>query len=263
MEKVLYQNISLEKQERIATLTVNRPHALNALNRDTLLEIRQAVFETASDDQTDILIVTGSGEKAFVAGADIAYMQDLNAVEGRRFGLLGQEVFRIIETLDMPTIAAVNGYALGGGCELAMCCDFRIASTKARFGQPEVTLGITPGFGGTQRLARLVGPGMAKQLLFTGDTINADEALRIGLVNQVVEPHQLLETAWATAKRILSNSPLAVRFCKTAVNEGLQTDIDRGMTIEADLFGMCFATLDQKEGMKAFLEKRSPQFTAQ
>lgn len=258
-----YQNILLEKQERIATLTVNRPQALNALTQVTLLEIRQAALETANDNRVDILIITGSGDKAFVAGADIAYMQDFNALEGRSFGLLGQEVFRIIEKMEKPTIAAVNGFALGGGCELAMCCDFRIASTKAKFGQPEVTLGITPGFGGTQRLARLIGPGMAKQLLFTGETIDAAEALRVGLVNRVVEPQQLMEVTRSVAKQIIGNAQLAVRFCKSAVNEGLQTDIDRGMTIEADLFGMCFATLDQKEGMKAFLNKRHPHFIAQ
>lgn len=261
-ERVPYQNIILDTQERIAILTVNRPQALNALNRDTLLEIGRAVSDVAHDNQADILIITGSGEKAFVAGADIAYMQDLNAVEGRQFGLLGQQVFHSIETLEKPAIAAVNGFALGGGCELAMSCDFRIASAKAKFGQPEVGLGITPGFGGTQRLARLVGPAMAKQLLFTGEAIDAVEALRIGLVNRVVEPQQLLEVAQVTANKIRSNSPLAVRFCKSAVNEGLQTDIDRGMTIEADLFGICFSTLDQKEGMKAFLEKRPPQFAA-
>lgn len=263
VERVQYQNIILEKQERVAILTVNRPQALNALNQDTLLEIDRAVSEVARDDQADLLIITGSGEKAFVAGADIAHMQNFNSIEGRRFGLLGQKVFRNIETLEKPTIAAVNGFALGGGCELAMCCDFRIASTKAKFGQPEVTLGITPGFGGTQRLARLVGAGIAKQLLFTGETIDAAEALRIGLVNRIVEPPQLMEVVKTIANRIRSNSPLAVRFCKTSVNEGLQTDIDRGMTIEADLFGICFSTLDQKEGMKAFLEKRPPQFTAQ
>jgi len=263
VERVSYQNIVLEKQERIAILTVNRPQVLNALNQATLLEIRQAVLEAANDDQVDVLIITGSGDRAFVAGADIAYMQDFEAVKGRSFGLLGQEVFRLIEKMEKPTIAAVNGFALGGGCELAMCCDFRIASTKAKFGQPEVTLGITPGFGGTQRLARLVGPGMAKQLIFTGETIDASEALRIGLVNRVVEPQQLMDVTRAIARQISGNAQLAVRFCKTAINEGLQTDIDRGMTIEADLFGMCFATFDQKEGMQAFLDKRRPQFIAQ
>lgn len=257
-----YQNIILSKEEGVAILTVNRPQALNALNQATLLEIKRAVQDVDDDAQVDVLIITGGGEKSFVAGADIAYMQELGAVAGRQFGLLGQEVFRAIESLAKPTIAAVNGFALGGGCELAMSCDFRVASAKARFGQPEVSLGITPGFGGTQRLARLVGPGMAKQLLFTGETIDANEALRIGLVNRVVDPQELLETVRETAQKIRSNAPLAVRFCKSAVDQGLQTDIDRGLTIEADLFGICFATSDQKEGMKAFLEKRRPQFIA-
>lgn len=257
-----YRNIVLSKEDGIAILTIDRPQALNALNNDTLLEIRQAAGEVENDPEMDVLIVTGGGQKSFVAGADISYMQGLSAVEGRKFGQLGQDVFRFIENMSKPTLAAVNGFALGGGCELAMCCDFRLASCKARFGQPEVSLGITPGFGGTQRLARLVGSGMAKQLLFTAETIDADEALRIGLVNRVVDPQELLDTARETAQRIRTNAPLAVRFCKSAVNEGMQTDIDRGMTIEADLFGLCFATSDQKEGMKAFLEKRRPLFTA-
>jgi enoyl-CoA hydratase len=255
-----YENIILEKEDRLAILYINRPKALNALNNDTLVELKSAITEIKEDSGIDVLIITGAGDKSFVAGADIAYMQPLSAVEGRAFGALGQEVFRMIEAMEKPVIAAVNGFALGGGCELAMCCDFRVASFRAKFGQPEVGLGITPGFGGTQRLPRLVGPGMAKQLLYTADVIDANEALRIGLVNHVVPPEELMEFVKGIAKRIISKAQVAVRFCKAAANEGMQTDIDRGMTIEADVFGLCFATEDQKEGMTAFIEKRKPAF---
>jgi len=252
-------NVLLEKEGNIAVLTVNRPKALNALNADTLNDIDKAVDMVAADAEVDVLIITGAG-KAFVAGADITFMQPLNAMEGRAFGMLGQRVFRKIETLDKPVIAAVNGFALGGGCELAMCCDFRIASDAAKFGQPEVGLGITPGYGGTQRLPRLVGEGMAKELCYTADIIDANEALRIGLVNHVVPADELMDYAKKVAKKIASKGQIAVRFCKKAINEGMQTDIDRGMTFEADLFGLCFATEDQKEGMKAFIDKRKPEF---
>lgn len=255
-----YENVLLEKEDRIAILSVNRPKALNALNNDTLMEINSAVDEIKADDNIDVVIITGVG-KAFVAGADISFMQPLSAIEGRAFGALGQAVFRKIEALEKPVIAAVNGFALGGGCELAMCCDFRIASTNAKFGQPEVGLGITPGFGGTQRLPRLVGSGMAKQLLYTADIIDAAEALRIGLVNSVTEPEELMETVKKIANKIASKAQIAVRLSKAAATEGLQVDIDRSMTIEADAFGLCFATEDQKEGMAAFVEKRKPEFT--
>ena len=256
-----YENLLLEKEGALAILYVNRPKALNALNKDTLLEMKDAITSIKDDPEIDVLIVTGAGDKSFVAGADIAFMQNLTAVEAREFGALGQEVFRMIEAMEKPSIAAVNGFALGGGCELAMCCDFRIASSKAKFGQPEVGLGITPGFGGTQRLPRLVGSGMARQMLYTADVINASEALRIGLVNNVVAPEELMDVVKGIAGRIISKGKLAVRFSKVAANEGLQTDIDRAMTIEADLFGLCFSTEDQKEGMGAFIEKRSPNFT--
>ena len=256
-----YENLLLEKEGALAILYVNRPKALNALNKDTLLEMKDAITSIKDDPEFDVLIVTGAGDKSFVAGADIAFMQSLTAVEAREFGALGQEVFRMIEAMEKPSIAAVNGFALGGGCELAMCCDFRIASSKAKFGQPEVGLGITPGFGGTQRLPRLVGSGMARQMLYTADVINASEALRIGLVNNVVAPEELMDVVKGIAGRIISKGKLAVRFSKVAANEGLQTDIDRAMTIEADLFGLCFSTEDQKEGMGAFIEKRSPKFT--
>ena len=258
---MVYENLLLEKEGALAILYVNRPKALNALNKDTLLEMKDAITSIKNDPEVDVLIVTGAGGKSFVAGADIAFMQSLTAVEAREFGALGQEVFRMIEAMEKPVIAAVNGFALGGGCELAMCCDFRIASSKARFGQPEVGLGITPGFGGTQRLPRLVGSGMARQMVYTADIIDASEALRIGLVNNVVAPEELMDVVKGIAGRIISKGKLAVRFSKVATNEGLQTDIDRAMTIEADLFGLCFSTEDQKEGMGAFIEKRSPKFT--
>ena len=255
-----YENIILEREEKLAVLYINRPKAMNALNKDTLLEIKDAVTAVNDDPAVELLIITGSGDKSFVAGADIAFMQNLSAMEAREFGALGQKVFRLIEAVEKPVIAAVNGFALGGGCELAMCCDFRIAASNAKFGQPEVGLGITPGFGGTQRLPRLVGPGMAKQLLYTADVINADEAFRIGLVNKVVQPEELLPEVKKIAGRILSKGQLAVRLSKAAANEGMQTDIDRAMSIEADAFGLCFATQDQKEGMTAFLEKRKANF---
>lgn len=255
-----FKNVLLEKEGRIATLTINRPKALNALNVETLLDIKAAVEIVRDDNDIDVLIVTGAGDKAFVAGADITYMLDINAMQGREFGRIGQGVFSLIECISKPVIAAINGFTLGGGCELAMACDFRICSEKSLFGQPEVGLGVTPGFGGTQRLPRLVGTGMAKQLLYTGDTINAQEALRIGLVNAVVPSENLMEYVQKIAKKIASRGAIAVQFCKDAVNEGMQTDIDRAMTIEADIFGLCFATEDQKEGMKAFVEKRKAEF---
>jgi len=255
-----YNNITLEYEQSTALLTINRPQALNALNAETLLEIGEAVGEVGKQDKVQAMIITGAGAKAFVAGADIAYMQNLSAAEGRLFGILGQQVFRSIENLPLPVIAAVNGFALGGGLELAMACDFRIASENARFGQPEVSLGITPGFGGTQRLARLVGPGWAKQLIYTGDMIDVELALRIGLVNEVVPQDNLMKRAFELAAKIASRAPLAVRYAKAAINGGLECDIDRGCQIEADLFGLCFATSDQKEGMTAFIEKRKPGF---
>lgn len=255
-----FTNVLLEKENRIATLTINRPKALNALNKDTLLDIKAAVELVGDDNDVDVLIITGAGDKAFVAGADITYMLDINAMQGREFGQLGQGVFNLVETMSKPVIAAINGFTLGGGCELAMACDFRICSEKSQFGQPEVRLGVTPGFGGTQRLPRLVGIGMAKQLLYTGDNIDAQEALRIGLVNKVVPESELMDYVKKIAKSISARGAIAVQFCKDAVNEGMQTDIDRAMTIEADLFGLCFATEDQKEGMKAFVEKRKAEF---
>jgi enoyl-CoA hydratase len=256
-----FKNVLLAKSERIGTLTINRPQALNALNKDTLLEIKAAVELVRDDADIDVLIITGAGDKAFVAGADITYMLNISAMQAREFGLTGQEAFSLVESIEKPVIAAINGFALGGGCELAMACDFRICSEKSKFGQPEVGLGVTPGFGGTQRLPRIVGTGMAKQLLYTGDVIDANEAFRIGLVNAVVPADTLMEYVNKLAKKIAARGQIAVRLCKVAVNEGMQTDIDRSMTIEADLFGLCFATEDQREGMGAFVEKRKAQFT--
>jgi enoyl-CoA hydratase len=256
-----YENILLEKEDRLAILYINRPKALNALNAATLLELKDAIENVRDDADIDVLIITGAGDKSFVAGADIAYMAPLNAAESRAFSMLGNQVFRSIELLEKPVIAAVNGFALGGGCELAMACDFRIASFRAKFGQPEVGLGITPGFGGTQRLPRLIGPGMAKQLIYTADVIDANEALRIGLVNQVVPAEELMQTVKDIAKRIIAKGQIAVRYCKAAIDNGMQTDIDRAIAFEADIFGLCFATEDQKEGMNAFIEKRAANFT--
>ncbi|NMC27368.1 MAG: short-chain-enoyl-CoA hydratase [Syntrophomonadaceae bacterium] len=256
-----FANVILEKADRIATLTINRPKALNALNKDTLLEIKAAVENVRDDDSIDVLIITGAGDKAFVAGADITYMLDINAMQAREFGQIGQAAFSLIETMSKPVIAAINGFTLGGGCELAMACDFRFCTEKSQFGQPEVRLGVTPGFGGTQRLPRLVGLGMAKEILYTGNNIDAQEALRIGLVNKIVPEAELMDYVKKIAKDISARGAIAVRLCKDAVNEGMQTDIDRAMSIEADIFGLCFATADQKEGMRAFVEKRKAQFT--
>ncbi|AOT71049.1 short-chain-enoyl-CoA hydratase [Geosporobacter ferrireducens] len=253
------QMIEIEQKEKVGIIKLNRPEALNALNTQLLKELGAAVKQLEEDPQVLVLIITGVG-KAFVAGADIAEMKDLRGDEGRKFGMLGQRVFGEIESMEKPVIAAVNGFALGGGCELAMSCDLRIASSKAKFGQPEVGLGITPGFAGTQRLPRLVGIAKAKELIYTGDMIDAGEAERIGLVNKVVEPELLMEEALALASRMAERAPLAVRYAKLAINRGIETDIDTGTQIEADLFGLCFASEDQKEGMGAFLEKRKPVF---
>lgn len=259
--KMNFANLLYENQDGIAVITMNRPKALNALNQETLDELNQVADMLAKDSTVQVVILTGSGDKAFVAGADIAQMQSMSAMEGRNFGKLGQAVFNKLENLPQPVIAAVNGFALGGGCELAMACDIRIASKKAKFGQPEVTLGITPGFAGTQRLPRLVGKGRAKQLLYTADVIDAQEAYRIGLVNVVAPAEELMTTARAMAQKIQSRAAVAVQLCKAAVNEGLDTDLETGTAYEAEVFGLCFATADQKEGMAAFTEKRKAQFT--
>lgn len=252
-----FKNVLLEKEGNVAIITINRPKALNALNTETLIDLNSAIDELEKDDDIYAVIVTGAGEKAFVAGADITEMKDMTTAEARSFSNLGNKVFRRLETLEKPVIAAVNGFALGGGCELSLACDIRIASEKAKFGQPEVGLGITPGFGGTQRLARVVGIGMAKEMIYTARTIKADEALRIGLVNKVVAPEELMNEAKAMANAITKNAPIAVKLSKAAINRGMQMDIDTAIAFEPEVFGECFATEDQKEGMTAFVEKRA------
>jgi len=259
-----YLNVLLSKEDDgIALITINRPKNLNALDKTTVEELSEIIDIVSQDDEVKVVIITGAGDKSFVAGGDINYMQNMSSMGIREFGIFGQGVLRKIECLPKPVIAAINGFCLGGGCELAMACDFRVASLKGKFGQPEVGLGVTPGFGGTQRLPRLVGTSMAKQLLFTGEIIDAQEALRIGLVNKVVASGELLSYVKGIASQIISKGPIAVSLCKTAVNEGMQVDIDRAMTLEVDLFALCFSTKDQKEGMKAFAEKRSPQFVGE
>jgi enoyl-CoA hydratase len=255
-----WDNILLEKDGAVAVVTINRPKALNALNAAVLNELDLVFTGLAADSAISVVILTGAGEKAFVAGADIAFMQKLTALEAREFALLGQAVFNRIENLPLPVIAAVNGFALGGGCELAMACDMRFAAENARFGQPEVGLGVPPGFAGTQRLPRLVGKGRAKELLFSGEMIDAQEAYRIGLVNRVCPAAGLMETVKALARKIASKGQVAVRLTKSAVNQGMEMDTERAMAYEAEVFALAFATADQREGMTAFLEKRPPNF---
>lgn len=247
--------ITYEVEGAVAILTINRPKALNALNSGVLDELN-AALDAVDLDTVRCLILTGAGEKSFVAGADIGEMSTLTKAQGEAFGKKGNDVFRKLETLPIPVIAAVNGFALGGGCEISMSCDIRICSDNAVFGQPEVGLGITPGFGGTQRLARTVGVGMAKQMIYTARNIKADEALRIGLVNAVYPQQELMPAAKKMAASIAKNAPIAVRNCKKAINDGLQVDMDQAIVIEEKLFGDCFESYDQKEGMAAFLEKR-------
>ena len=249
-------NILLEKKGLIAVATINRPKALNALNSEVLTDLDELVSTVKADADIRALVITGSGEKAFVAGADIGEMSTLTKEGGEAFGKHGNNVFRAIETLPIPTIAAVNGFALGGGCELSMACDIRICADTAVFGQPETGLGITPGFGGTQRLARIVGTGKAKEMIYGARNIKAEEAYRIGLVNNVYPAEELMPAAKKLASTIARNAPIAVRNCKRAINEGIQVDMDQAIVIEEKLFGSCFETCDQKEGMNAFLEKR-------
>ncbi len=255
-----YVNLLLEKSGPIAVLTFNRPKALNALNSDTLSELSTVLDELGRDSSVKVVILTGSGEKAFVAGADISQMKDFNPLEGRRFGQLGQATLRKLELLPQPVIAAINGFALGGGCELAMACDIRLASENAKFGQPEVTLGLTAGFGGTQRLPRLVGTGLASEILFTGDIIDAQEAYRIGLVNRVYTLDTLMEEAQKLAKRIAGRAPAAVQLSKSAIQRGTNMDLDSAQAYEAEVFALTFSTEDQTEGCTAFVEKRKAVF---
>ena len=247
--------ITYEAEGQIGIITINRPKALNALN-STVLEELDKTLDAVDLQTVRCLILTGAGEKSFVAGADIGEMSTLTKAEGEAFGKKGNDVFRKLETFPIPVIAAVNGFALGGGCEISMSCDIRICSENAVFGQPEVGLGITPGFGGTQRLARIVGTGKAKEMIYGARNIKAEEAYRIGLVNNVYPLEELMPAAKKLAATIARNAPLAVRNCKRAINEGLQVDMDQAVVIEEKLFGNCFETYDQKEGMAAFLEKR-------
>lgn len=247
--------VNVEVKDKIAVLTINRPESLNALNSQVLDDLN-AALDGIDVNTVRALVLTGAGEKSFVAGADIGEMSTLTKAEGEAFGKKGNDVFRKLETFPIPTIAAVNGFALGGGCEISMSCDIRICSDNAMFGQPEVGLGITPGFGGTQRLARLIGAGMAKQLIYTARNIKADEAFRIGLVNAVYTQEELLPAAEKMANTIAAQAPIAVRACKKAINEGLQLDIDKAIELEEKIFGDCFETEDQREGMANFLRKK-------
>lgn len=249
MEYILY-----EANGAVGKITINREKALNALNSQVLDELNETL-DAVNLDEVRCLILAGAGTKSFVAGADIGEMSTLTKAEGEAFGKKGNDVFRKLETFPIPVIAAVNGFALGGGCEISMSCDIRICSENAVFGQPEVGLGITPGFGGTQRLARLVGAGMAKQMIYTARNIKADEALRIGLVNAVYSAEELMTQAEKMAASIAKNAPIAVRNCKKAINEGLDVDMDKAIVIEEKLFGDCFETEDQKYGMAFFLDK--------
>lgn len=247
--------ITYEQEGFVGVITINRPKALNALNSEVLKELN-ATLDAVDLENTRALVLTGAGEKSFVAGADIAEMSTLTKAEGEAFGKIGNDVFRKIETFPIPVIAAVNGFALGGGCEIAMSCDIRLCSDTAIFGQPEVGLGITPGFGGTQRLARLIPVGKAKEIIYGAVNIKADEAYRLGLVNSVYPLEELLPAAKKLAAKISKNAPIAVRACKQAINEGLDLDMDQAIVLEEKLFGSCFETEDQREGMQAFLEKR-------
>ena len=251
----MYQTLRYEKQENIGILTINRPEALNALNSTVIGDLEQAITEVEKDAELGALIITGEG-RSFVAGADIGEQLPLDVAGGRKWGQRGSALFRRIEKLEIPTIAAVNGFALGGGCELSMACDIRIASEKAKFGQPEVGLGITPGFGGTQRMPRICGTAHAMELILTADTINAQQALEIGLVSKVVAPDALMDTALELANKIASKAQVAIRAAKQAVRYGIQCDISTAATYEALAFATCFGTEDQKDAMKAFVEKK-------
>ena len=245
--------------ECVALVAIDRPEALNALDLPTLTELRDRLRELADDDGVRVVILTGAGERAFAAGADIKYMSGLGVEEARAWGALGHEAGRLLETMPKPAIAAVNGLALGGGCELALACDIRYAASTAKLGQPEINLGLVPGWGGTQRLARICGPGVAKELVFTGRAVDAEEALRVGLVNAVHDP--VLEKARETAELLSSKSPVALRIAKQLVNRSLGRYYESGLDAEADAFGELFSSEDAKEGLSAFVDKRQPQFT--
>lgn len=251
--------VNYEKKNSIGLITINRPEALNALNGDVFVELTAVIDEVEKDESLKALILTGEG-RSFVAGADIGTQQPLDAIGGRNWGRMGSALFRRIELLEIPTIAAVNGFALGGGCELAMSCDIILASEKAKFGQPEAKLGVTPGFSGTVRLPRRVGAARAKEMLFSGRMIDAAQAKEYGLAEEVYAPEELMDKAFEMAESFVKNAIIAVKYCKACVDRGMQTDIDSAIAIENELFAQCFATKDQKEGMQAFLEKRDPVF---
>ncbi len=255
-----FENLLYEKKDGIAWITFNRPKVLNALNRRTVEELREALLDARGDAAVRVLILTGTGEKAFVAGADINELAQQTPVDGKEFSLFGQGVFHLLETIGKPSICAINGFALGGGCELALSCSIRLASKTAKLGQPEVKLGIIPGYGGSQRLARLCGKGMAHELCLTGEMISAEEAQRIGLVNHIYEPAELLPAAEAMAKKIIEKAPLAIQYCMEAIERGVEMPQEEGMFLEATLFGLCCAAEDMREGTRAFLEKRPAQF---
>ena len=254
------ENVLYEKKDSIAYVTLNRPKVLNALNQKTWADLRTA-FEAARDDASVRgVILTGAGDKAFIAGADISELANVSAVEAEESSTFGQEVLNLVENLGKPVIAAINGFALGGGCETAMACTIRVASEHAKFGQPEVKLGLIPGGGGTQRMPRLVGKGRALQIILSGEIISAQEAYRIGLVNEVVPAADVITRAEAILKQIFSNAPIAVKYSLEAVNKGLETSVAEGLSLEASLFGLCAGTEDKREGTQAFLQKRAPQF---
>ena len=255
-----YENLLYEKKDGIATITFNRPKVLNALNRKTVEELQHALLDARDDSAVRVLVLTGAGEKAFIAGADIGELSQQTPVVGKEFSLFGQGVIHLLETIGKPSICAINGFALGGGCELALACSIRIASKTAKLGQPEVKLGILPGYGGSQRLARLCGKGVAHELCLTGEMISAEEAMRIGLVNHIYEPQELIPAAEAMAKKIIANAPLAVKYAMEAIERGVEMPQEEGLFLEATLFGVACATEDMREGTKAFLEKRKPDF---
>jgi enoyl-CoA hydratase len=258
-----YETLLYETKEGIAYVTVNRPEKLNALNDQVMADLADCFAHIASDDTARAVILTGAGEKSFVAGADIGVLATQTPLEGKERSVRGQKILDSIEHLGKPVIAAVNGYALGGGCELAMACTLRIAAENARFGQPEVKLGIIPGYAGTQRLPRLVGKGRALELILAGEPITAAEAYRVGLVNQVVPKEELMAVAEKLARKIMANGPVAVRLSMEAVNRGCEMTQEQGQFLEATLFGLCCTTADMKEGTRAFLEKRPARFTGQ
>ncbi len=255
-----YENLLYDKKDLFAVVTFNRPKLLNALNRQTMEELDAIVAEAKDDAAVRALILTGAGDKAFVAGADVNEIARQTALSGRESALFGQGVLRRLETMGKPSIAAINGFALGGGCEVALACTIRLASRAAKLGQPEVKLGISPGYGGTQRLARLCGKGVAHELCLSGEMISADEAARIGLVNHVCEPAELLPAAEALARKIAANAPIAVQFTMEAIERGADLPLEQGLLVEAALFGLCCSTADMREGTRAFLEKRPARF---